>query len=90
MNNAYEFHYDAGHGWLRVDHATLAVVGLNLTDFSEYSYVTDTHMYLEEDCDAGLFIETVRELAGEPPRIVEIDDGTDSPIRSFRRNRQEG
>lgn len=87
--NAYEFHYDAGHGWLKVDHATLALVGLDLTDFSEYSYVDRTHMYLEEDVDAGLFIETVDSLAGEKPRIIEIDDGDESFIRSKRRNYHE-
>ena len=86
MSNGYEFHYDAGHGWLKVDYASLAQAGLSRADFSGYSYVDDRHMYLEEDCDAGVFIERVKAMTGEMPIIAEIDDGNNSYIRAKRHN----
>ena len=87
---SYEYHHDAGHGWLKVSHATLASAGLDLTDFTAYSYVDDTHMYLEEDVDAGVFISRVEEITGYPPQWVEVDDGDYSPIRNKRKNVEEG
>ena len=77
-SNNYEFHEDAGHGWLRVPYAELAELGVHP---SEYSYM-DTRRefaYLEEDMDAGLFLEAldpecIREIRaararGEEPKI---------------------
>lgn len=77
-SNNYEFHEDAGHGWLRVPYAELAELGVQP---SEYSYM-DTRRefaYLEEDMDMGLFLEAldpecIREIRaararGEEPKI---------------------
>ncbi len=52
------FHVDGGHGWLEVPRAELSALGLEAR-VSEYSYlsVDGSVAYLEEDCDAPLFIE---------------------------------
>jgi hypothetical protein len=52
----FDFHYDAGHGWLKVHIYDAADVGLYAEDFSAYSYRNGEHLYLEEDCDAGRFL----------------------------------
>ena len=48
------FVYDAGHGWLCVDsQACPEVLGFA----SKYSFVGDGQVFLEEDVDAGKFIQ---------------------------------
>ena len=44
---------DAGHGWLKVPRHEYDRAGIKA---SRYSYQDDGHVYLEEDCDAGLLI----------------------------------
>jgi len=52
----YRFISDPGHAWLEVPRAEL--VALNILDkVSHYSYQNKGMVYLEEDCDAGLFID---------------------------------
>jgi len=55
----YVFHEDAGHGWLAVKRAELVTLGL-LEKISGCSYEKGNTVYLEEDCDASLFIEAMR------------------------------
>lgn len=45
---------DAGHGWLRVPIKDVIALGIE-RDITEYSYINDGYVYLEEDCDAILF-----------------------------------
>lgn len=75
---------DPGHGWLQVTKAQLVeahVTGL----ITAYSRVDDTHVYLEEDCDAPLFLESIE----YPYVIQEIHSNEVSPIRSKRSYRVE-
>ena len=44
---------DDAHGWLRVD--KLKYIRSNFRS-SPYSYCDDQYVYLEEDCDASLYI----------------------------------
>ena len=53
---AYEFITDPGHGWLKVPLNELKESGYQP---SEFSYFNDTHAYLEEDCDASLFLHKI-------------------------------
>jgi len=56
MATKYRFISDPGHAWLEVPRAEL--VALNILDrVSHYSYQKGDMVYLEEDCDAGLFVE---------------------------------
>jgi hypothetical protein len=53
----FTFHSDPSHGWLEVSAAELFNVGFLPSDFSAYSYQQGDVAYLEEDCDAPVFIQ---------------------------------
>ena len=54
----YKFIYDAGHAWLKVPHSHIPPhIGRNI---SVYSYQSKLYAYLEEDRDAGIFIQYLR------------------------------
>ena len=57
MKLTVQWNHDAGHEWLAVRIVDCAYLGLLEADFSEYSYKTALHFFLEGDCDAGFFIE---------------------------------
>ena len=84
MAKELEFHYDAGHGWLRVDMASLSAAGLRIGDFSKFSYRKGDFIYLEEDCDAGKFDACAR-ARGFAFTVREVSDGNSSPIRNYAR-----
>lgn len=75
-------HDDPGHAWLEVSRAHIAALGL--TDrITRYSYVQGDTAYLEEDCDALLFLDAA-EAAGWD---VEVDEHLCpgwSPIRCLQ------
>ena len=78
----YVFHSDAGHGWLAVKRTELARLGI-LERISEFSYQRGGTVYLEEDCDAGIFMR-VKEGMGE--KVFYRESNLDnSPIRSYER-----
>jgi hypothetical protein len=56
----FVFFSDPGHGWLRVLRAQLKQLGVE-DKVSRYSYQRGKWAYLEEDCDAALFINAMRE-----------------------------
>lgn len=47
---------DSAHGWLSVPRKLIDKYGLKYK-ISSYSYQKKTRVYLEEDCDARLFID---------------------------------
>lgn len=55
---AYTFHNDPGHGWLEVPRAEARSAGI-LGRITHYSYQSrdGATLYLEEDCDAALFVD---------------------------------
>lgn len=73
MKRTFEFVTDPGHGWLKVDFETLAKLDLKLSDFSSCSYLffnsrkgaMQPFIYLEEDCDAGIFARRYKEVTGQ-------------------------
>ena len=73
MKRIFEFVTDPGHGWLKVDFETLAKLDLKLSDFSSCSYLffnsrkgaMQPFIYLEEDCDAGIFAKRYKEVTGQ-------------------------
>ena len=73
MKRTFEFVTDPGHAWLKVDFETLATLGLKLSDFSSCSYLffstrkgaMQPFIYLEEDCDAGVFEKRYKEVTGK-------------------------
>jgi hypothetical protein len=74
---------DGGHGWLRVDRKMLARLGV-AAEVSTCSYERAEEVYLEEDCDAPLFIRAM-EAAGYSVAVREVRtaDG-DSFVRGLR------
>ena len=51
----YTFIADGGHGWLSVPLEEIKKLGIT-DQISAYSYMTHKRVYLEEDCDAGIFL----------------------------------
>ena len=51
----YIFYNDPGHGWLQVPVSELVQLGI-ADKISGYSYLHKDKAYLEEDCDAAVFL----------------------------------
>lgn len=77
-----KFHSDPSHGWLEVPKS---MARLHLRDkylqISSFSHMRGNTLYLEEDCDAPLLIQAMRE-AGLNVKFEELDTD-DSPIRQY-------
>ena len=58
---SYTFHSDCGHGWLEVPARKIRDLGIE-GDISGCSYISADGMtvYLEQDCDEGVFLKAVR------------------------------
>ena len=78
-----KFHYDASHGWLEVPLSLMYQYDL-LSKISTCSYRDKRSAYLEEDCDAAVFLEYI-EKQGIQHQCIEINDGDHSPIRNKAR-----
>ena len=91
MTNTFKFHTDGGHGWLQVNSADLASLGLGTNDFSHYSYVDhadqgiETRYYLEEDQDVIVFFEAFKRQHGEEPKFTFEHVEGESFIRNLER-----
>ena len=87
MHNTFTFYADAGHAWLAVGQHDLDDAGLSYVDFSAYSYTDGQRLYLEEDCDAGIFINAFKAKYGKDSiKFNEAYDEGDSFIRGLPRN----
>lgn len=53
LSKPYTFWADPGHGWLQVPAVEILALGIKP---SAYSYRSGGYVYLEEDCDLGLFM----------------------------------
>ena len=85
MQKVFGFHSDAGHGWLRVRTSHLKFLGL-ADKITGYSYLSKDGRtaFLEEDCDATLFMETMKRN-GFDVVVKSHNDGDRSPIRGLPR-----
>ena len=72
---------DAGHGWLSVSRKDIAKLDIQ-DKISPFSYMTNTRAYLEEDCDASLFVDEVKKQGIE----IEIKKSKSIQDYSFIRN----
>lgn len=73
------FYSDRGHGWAEVPFSE--VKGLAI---SSYSYKKGEFAYLEEDCDLGVYLDTLR-ARGIAFTFNETHSNGDSPIRGYQR-----
>jgi hypothetical protein len=82
INTAYKFYSDPGHGWMAVSFKNFFAVGAKLEDVSNFSYARGKTLYLEEDCDAGVFIKAFQKYMNSAPVFFEkFNERT--PIRSY-------
>jgi len=74
------FHADPGHGWLEVEFSDLVELDIE-NKISPYSYARLDRVYLEEDCDAHLFMETAKQNGW----IINIQEKyqENTPIRNY-------
>ncbi len=80
-DKTFIFHTDPGHGWVEVPLTTIAKLGI-AKDISSYSYTDGSNAYLEEDCDAGLFVRAFEKANGARPELVEKYK-ENTPIRNL-------
>jgi len=94
MPTTLNFYGDPGHGWLKVPYTLLVTLGIE-DGISTCSYMKKFtrgwFVYLEEDCDAELVIDSFRcQLEGHvmiPERLILKYHHTDksSRIRNYQR-----
>jgi hypothetical protein len=63
-----KFYFDSGHGWLEVNYQELIDLGITKR-ITNWSYRDDKKVYLEEDIDAGTYIDAVKE---QRKRVVTV------------------
>ena len=80
----YIYHSDPGHAWLAVKRKELIQLGI-LDKISSFSYQKGSTVYLEEDCDAGVFLDA-KKAAGEEITRNNIRDSyqENTPIRNYK------
>jgi len=66
----FTIHTDPGHGWIEVPLTIIAKLGI-AKDISSYSFTDGRNAYLEEDCDAWVFVQAFEKAHGERPEIVD-------------------
>lgn len=79
----YHFFEDPGHGWLRVPIKDIIQLGLK-NEISRFSYINGRNVFLEEDSDAGKFIEELKARSVTILPFIEHITDNDSRIRSFQ------
>jgi hypothetical protein len=57
---SYLYIQDPGHGWVRVSLKEIIRLGI-AEKISTYSYQNGQYVYLEEDCDAGIWLNARRQ-----------------------------
>lgn len=78
---SYVFHSDPGHAWLAVLIAELLELGIE-TMISPYSYENNGKAYLEEDCDATVFMNAYEKKMGHKLEYAESYKER-TPIRNY-------
>ena len=84
-DRVFTYLQDAGHGWFSVPIKYLQAVmsDAEIRNISPFSYTKGKSVYLEEDCDAGLFISAWKALI--PEFKYEVKYTERSPVRSYSR-----
>lgn len=84
----FDFYSDPGHGWLRVKRHLVMDLGIGQR-ITRFSFERGQWVYLEEDCDAGVFLEALRARPGDYAFSVRehCSRQRESKIRSYARYR---
>lgn len=75
-----KFINDPGHGWLSVSNKDVKELGI-ADKISRYSYMSPTRSYLEEDGDAGVFLEAAKAAGWE--FVISNSYVESTPIRNY-------
>tara|TARA_R110000787_G_scaffold208332_1_gene318276 strand:- start:314 stop:619 length:306 start_codon:yes stop_codon:yes gene_type:complete len=85
---SFNLYSDPGHAWLRVPLSEIQRFNL-LSKISNYSYINNNYLYLEEDVDAPLYLDLLKENGYKPFNeygcIKEIISNNPSQIRNYKR-----
>lgn len=84
----FNFHSDAGHGWVAVKLSLLVELGIDqiispYSYMSGYSQMNRRTVYLEEDCDMGKFFVAYKSRFGIYPELNYLPQKNRSHIRSY-------
>ena len=60
---------DPGHGWLVTTVDVVNAVDLSIFEFSQFSFDWEGMLFLEEDCDATLFLLAYEATTGVKPEL---------------------
>ena len=85
----FKFHHDSGHGWLAVKIVYLKQLGIH-DKISQYSYKRGKTAYLEEDCDAMIFIDAYKSYFNSNPEFITLKFQNRSGIRNYERYSENG
>ena len=80
----FDFHQDGGHAWLKVSKDLFNRTNLTVKHISSFSYQDNNNYYLEQDCDATMYLNNLKEQ-GIKYSFINIDDGDYSDIRKLNR-----
>ena len=73
-------YFDSAHSWLEVDYQELLDLGITKR-ITNWSYRDDKKVYLEEDIDAGTYIDAVEEQRGLVVAVNKLNVA-DNPLRN--------
>ena len=79
----YTFYCDPSHAWLKVPKRALVDLGIE-KQITHFSYIRGDYVYLEEDCDAGTFLDAAKNR-NWPISIRESYGNKRSRIRNYER-----
>lgn len=84
IKTQFTFYNDPGHGWLKVPTKLVRELGI-IDQISSCTYMSrDTRfLFLEEDCDAPLFVRTYEEKHGVKLKIKDCYCNKQSKIRNY-------
>jgi len=78
----FTFFEDPGHAWLAVPKKLIESFGIQ-KEISSCSYIYKDTVYLEEDCDARIFLKKYMEVYGETAKWDEVYQES-TPIRGYK------
>lgn len=79
----FDYIQDPSHGWIKAPINLLAELEI-LGSISTYSYVRGAYVYLEEDCDAAVFMNAFNARFGVDPKLKsKVARNKYSKIRSY-------
>lgn len=84
VKKVFHMYSDPGHGWLKVEVSRVRKLGI-IDQITPYSYASKDMrwLFLEEDCDAPLFVRTYQEKHGVKLKIHDHYVNRESRIRSY-------